>query len=430
MFEKYNYCVAFVAALGGLLFGYDSGVISGALPLIQHDFSLSIMTQEIIVSSIIVGALLGSLLSGWLVDKLGRRQMLMISACGFIIGTLFTVIASVIPQLILGRLIVGCAIGVTSYTTPLFIAEHAPTTSRGTLVLINAVTISGGEALSFLMNYLLTPSAAWRWMFAIGIMPAVLFLLGMTRLPETPPWLSQQSIKKAPLPWRLLFSKEIRPILWISLSLGCFQQFFGINTVMYYGPTLFHAMGYIDSASQLLITLLMGLVNTLFSIVCFYYIDRLGRRFLLLSGSALAGLCLFFIATLLPLIAKYPFLQPIAVICFILYIAGYCVSVGSLFWLLIAEIFPLPVRGLGMSLAAAVQWGANFCVSISFLSLMHGLGAPVVFIIYGNICILCFFFCYYKIPETSHIPLTHVSEHFHTTAVMKTKQHLEGTLAR
>lgn len=422
MFFKNNYCIAFIAALGGLLFGYDSGVISGVLPLIKQEFSLSTINQEIIVSSIIIGALLGSLFSGWLVDKLGRRKMLIVAACGFIIGTTFTIITTTISEIIVGRFIVGCAIGITSYTTPLFIAEHSPTTTRGTLVLVNAVTISGGEALAFLANYVLTPYSAWRWMFAIGILPALLFISGMLFLSETGVWLSKK--KKENLPWKLLFSKEIRPILWISLCLGCFQQFFGINTVMYYGPTLFNSIGYLDSSAQLLITLLMGLVNTLFSIVCFYYIDKVGRRFLLLNGSLLAGICLFLIATIIPFIQKYPLLQPIAVICFVLYIAGYCISVGSLFWLLIAEIFPLSVRGLGMSLSAAVQWGANFCVSMSFLSLIEWLGAPLVFMLYGSVCGACFIFCYYKIPETSQIPLANMSRHLKNIM----QKRIKGTL--
>lgn len=409
MFLKNNFCVAFIAALGGLLFGYDSGVISGVLPLIKREFSLSIINQEVIVSSIIIGALLGSLFSGWLVDKFGRRKMLIVAACGFIMGTTFTIITTTIAEIIVGRFIVGCAIGITSYTTPLFIAEHAPTTTRGTLVLVNAVTISGGEALAFLVNYLLTPYLAWRWMFALGMLPALLFLLGMLFLSETAPWLSRKN--KDALPWKLLFSKAIRPILWISLCLGCFQQFFGINTVMYYGPTLFQTIGYLDSSSQLLITLIMGLVNTLFSIVCFYYIDKVGRRFLLLNGSLVAGICLFLIAAIIPEIHEHPLLQPIAIMCFIFYIAGYCVSVGSLFWLLIAEIFPLSVRGLGMGLSAAVQWGANFCVSMSFLSLIEWLGAPLVFMLYGSVCGICFIFCYHKIPETSQIPLANMTSY-------------------
>lgn len=422
---KNQYFVALIAALGGLLFGYDSGVISGAMPLIKSEFSISTVIQEMVVSSIIIGALLGSLLSGWSVDKLGRRKMLIISASGFILGSLLTVIGTEIPEIIIGRFIVGLAIGVTSYTTPLFIAEHSPTTSRGTLVLINAVTISGGEACAFLINYLLTPYNAWRWMFGIGIIPAVFFLFGMLFIAESKTWLTQKNIEKNQTPWKLLFSKKIRPILWVGLSLGCFQQFFGINTVMYYGPSLFKAVGFMNNASQLIMTLIMGIVNTLFSIICFYYIDKVGRRFLLLNGSALAGLCLFIIAAIIPMIGEYPNLKIFAGICFILYIAGYCVSVGSLFWLIIAEIFPIPVRGIGMSIATAVQWGANFCISMTFLSLIQYFGASLVFMLYGSICIICFCFCYYKIPETSQIPLANVSNQFKNNS----RDHKQGTIS-
>ena len=437
--NSYSYRAVFIAALGGILFGYDTGVISGALSFINIDFQFSTFGQEMIVSSVVIGALVGAVGSGWFTDRFGRRFMLIVSAIEFMVGTTLAFTSTSIEQLFIGRLIVGFAIGITSYTTPLFISEISPALIRGTLVLVNAITISGGEALSFLVDYLLAPFEAWRWMFAIGIIPAILLFLGMLSIPETPRWLLlnegrekvislKGSLEGQPISskhnqmpqsksWSFLFSNDVRPIIWIAVCLGLFQQFFGINTIMYYGPTIFKSIGYFNLSSQLAATLMMGLVNTLFSIICFYLVDRIGRRKLLLTGSAISAICLLTIATIIPSIANYPSLQIIAVICLVFYIAGYCISVGSLFWLIIAEIFPLHVRSLGMSVAASVQWAANFLVSMTFLSLVNCLGASHVFLLYGMVCIACFVFCYYKIPEMTGIPLELAGMHLESRCV-------------
>ena len=396
------YLIASIAALGGLLFGFDTGVISGALSFISMEFHLSLIQQEMTVSSVVVGALLGALFSGWLADNIGRRHMLVNSAIGFIVGTFFAVTATAFLPLLLGRFIIGLAIGITSYTAPLFIAELSPARIRGTLVLINAITISGGEALSFLIDYLLAPFAAWRWMFAVGFIPAILFFLGLLFCTRSHTNVLAHSSLSA---WKALFSKPYRPILWTGVMLGIFQQFFGINVVMYYGPTIFKSIGYYDTSTQLLATFFMGIVNTLFSVICFYLVDRVGRRRLLLTGSAIAAICLLTIAFIIPNLDDFSALRWIAAICFVGYIAGYCISVGSLFWLIIAEIFPSHIRGLGMSLAAAIQWAANLVVSMTFLSLVSYFGASVVFLLYGMVCILCMVFCYFHIPEKNGVPL-------------------------
>jgi len=390
-----------------------------------------------VVSSVVLGALIGAALSGRLADHFGRRRMLMAAALAFIFSTLIATFASQVAELILGRFIIGFAIGVCSYTAPLFISEMAPAEFRGSLVLINAITITGGETIAFLVDYLLTPTHAWRWMFAIGLLPAAALFLGMILLPETPRWMVskglvdqaratlmrirpslsvapelsaiQQSFSLKSAHWLQLFSKKIRPVLWIGIILGIFQQFFGINTVMYYGPTIFQALGFKSISTQMLGTLGMGVVNMLLSAVCMLLVDKLGRRNLLLCGSAIAGISLWTVGTCIQHIG-HPVSQWLALFCMVTYIAGYCISVGSLFWLMIAEIFPLSIRGLGMSLATAVQWGANFLVSMTFLNIIEGIGATQTFWLYSTICFLCVLYCYCWVPETKGVPLENIEK--------------------
>lgn len=432
------YRIALIGALGGLLFGYDTGVISGALLFIREQFHTTTLLQEVIVSSVVLGALLGAIISGRLADHFGRRVMLMAAAMAFMVGTILSTTAQQLSVLILGRFIIGFAIGTSSYTAPLFISEMAPPAFRGTLVLINAITITGGEALAFLIDYWLTPSHAWRWMFLAGLVPAIALWIGMLKLPETPRWLVakhqigrarailmrirpavqveteldtiQASFTTQSTGWKQLFSKKIRPVLWIGLILGIFQQFFGINTVMYYGPTIFQALGFHSQTAQMLATLGMGIVNTLFSLVCLLLIDKLGRRKLLLIGSGIAAICLVIVGAILQTNTPSPSLQWVALISLIFYIAGYCLSVGSLFWLIIAEIFPLSVRGLGMSIATAVQWGANFIVSMTFLSLFDAVGPAHTFWLYAIVCGLCVIYCYCQVPETRGVPLEDIEK--------------------
>lgn len=436
--NSFVFLIATIGALGGLLFGFDTGVISGALVFINKAFKPSTFLQEIIVSSVVFGAFFGAIFSGRLADIFGRRKMLLTAAVAFIIGTLLSVFATQVFILILGRFIIGIAIGISSYTTPLFISEMAPTHYRGAMVLLNAITITGGEAIAFLIDYFLTPSSAWREMFAAGLIPAILLFMGMLFLPDTPRWLllkgateraqkillrirtqqqaaiEMQKIRQNILPqqnkWRYLFSKKIRPVLIIGLGLGIFQQFFGINTVMYYGPTIFHAVGFQNTQTQILVTFGMGVVNTIMSVVAVLIIDYVGRRKLLLIGSAVAAISLGIVGYTFNQLNHSQNLQWLAVICMIIYIAGYCISVGSLFWLMISEIYPLNIRGLAMSVATAVQWAANFVVSMTFLSILNFIGPKDTFWLYAIMCLFCFAFVYYLVPETKGVSLEQIEK--------------------
>ncbi|MCD6045523.1 MAG: galP 1 [Gammaproteobacteria bacterium] len=434
--------VASIAALGGFLFGYDTGVISGALIFIQNNFGLDTSQSEWVVSSVVLGALLGALCSGALADHFGRRMMLLLSAFFFILGTVAAVLAWQVWVLITGRLIIGLAIGISSYTTPLFISEVAPANKRGALVLLSVVMITSGEAISFLVDYGLAATQSWRWMLGSGLIPAILLLLGLLLLPTSPRWLVLKGqVKKAKetlsrlrgtvnidsefeeiadtlhvqsFKWRELLAKPWRKVLLIGIVLGVLQQFLGINTVMYYGPILFNQLGFADTQASIFATFIMGVVNTLISIVALVCVDKLGRRRLLLYGFAIAGLSLLLLSYIVPDVGHKVESKILLLSLMVLYIAGYSLGIGGLFWVIIAEIYPLQCRGFAMSIVTAIQWAANFIVAATFLSILSYFGAAITFLLYATVCVLGFIFCYFFLPETKERSLEWIQKAWNT----------------
>ena len=430
------YQVAAIAAIGGVLFGFDTGIISGALVFIKNNFKPTTLKLELIVSSVVFGALIGAIISGHLADIFGRKRLLFNTALLFILGTIAATFARHINTLIAGRLILGLAVGMASYIVPLFIAEMAPAKLRGSLVLLNAIAITGGQAAAFLVDYILVHTHSWRLMFATSFIPALLLLLGILFVPETPRWLvlkgkledAKQTLIKirnslqidAELNdikeklnlklggWKELFSKITRPVLFVGLGLGILQQFVGINTVMYYGPTIFHTAGFQSTAADVLATFGMGLVNTLMSIISVFIVDKLGRRQLLLGGLTVATLSLAIVGIIFHINANSIWSRWIALIALVTYIAGYSISIGNLFWLIISEIYPLRIRGLAMSFVTAVQWGANFIVAMSFLTIVHTFGPAITFWLYGCMCLFGIIFTFYFVPETKGISLEQI----------------------
>lgn len=437
----YLYLISFVAALGGFLFGYDTGIISGALTFLQQSFPMSTITLELVVSSVVLGALVGALISGRTADYFGRRSMLICAASAFLSGTLVISLASSITSLIVGRFIVGIAIGLSSYITPLFISEIAPSHKRGSLVLLNAITITGGEAIAFLVDYALTPTGSWRWMFATGLIPALLLFIGMLFLPSTPRWSASKgftqkakqtlqkirpgqnvdkelneiiaTLNRASGKWQNIFSKKLYPVLLLGISLGVLQQFVGINTVMYYGPVIFKTAGFQSASAQILATFGMGIVNTIMSVIGVFIVDKIGRRKLLLSGLFAAGISLLFIGNLFLTPQLSSVQQYAMILLMIIYISGYCISIGSLFWLIISEIYPLHIRGIAMSVVTATQWGANFIVATTFLSILNYFGPQDTFWLYACICLIGMLLVYKWVPETSGASLEQIESNIH-----------------
>ncbi len=431
------YAISAFAALAGLLFGYDTGIISGAVLFIKKDFHLSAFQVEMVVSAVLLGALMGSGLSGRLTDLFGRRKVLVFTAIIFIIGSLATAFAPNVNFLIFGRTLLGLAIGIGSFTAPLYLAEIAPQRIRGMLVSLNQLAITIGIVFAYLINYYFSAQGRWSWMLGLGVVPATILLVGTVFLPESPRWMVlkgrehkarailqriragenineefneiQQTVQIEKGTHRLLLAKWVRPILFISLGLSFFQQVTGINTIIYYAPTILQLAGFKQAGGAILATLGIGIINVLFTIIALLLLDRWGRRPLLLLGLSgmFLSLAVIGIAFYFPAFAA---LRWIAVGSMVVYIASFAMSLGPIMWLIISEIFPLNIRGVGASLAISASWGFNMLVSLTFLTLIELIGPSHTFWLYAFLCILGWLFVYFIVPETRGCSLEHIEQ--------------------
>ena len=449
--EKLNrsiYLVSFIAALAGLLFGFDTGIISGALLFIDADFVLTTAMKELIVSSVLIGAMMGSLTSGRLSDRLGRRKVMLVIAALFFVGTLIAALAPVFQLVIMGRILIGFAIGIGSYAAPLYIAEAAPAKWRGGLVSLNQLAITIGILSSYIINFVFMDTQhAWRWMFLVGIIPAVLLAVGMLFLPESPRWLIKRarlvealatlkflrssddvkeefkeienSLKLKEASFGEIFSPWIRHVLFLGVFLGFLQQITGINTIIYYAPTIFKMAGFQDTSNALIATIGIGVVNVLATILAILLIDKLGRRPLLffgLVGMSLSLLCLSFTFHR-GLDAQH--LQYFAVASIFIYIISFACSMGAILWLMVSEIFPLEVRASAMSVAVFSCWFWNFVVSFTFLTLINFLGPSNTFLLYALMTLLGLLASYYFVPETRGVSLETIERNIRSQAPLR-----------
>ena len=423
--------VAGTAGLGGLLFGYDTGVISGALLFLQKDFSLTSTMSGVVTSVALLGAVVGAASGGPLADRLGRRAVMLGTAAIFIAGALIAALAASLATLLAGRLLVGIGIGVASFVAPLYIAEIAPADRRGALVSLNQLAITVGILLSYLAGYGLSAAGLWRWMFGLGAVPGAVLLLAMLALPETPRWLAGHGrteearavLRRAvateldveaelallrrdltreghELGWRGLAEGAVRLPLIIGVGLAILQQVTGINTVIYYAPMIFQAAGFVSASASILATAGVGVVNLLMTLVAIRLIDRRGRRGLLLWG--LAGMA----ASLVVLAAGFAFgaasgaLGMLTTVALTAYVGFFAIGLGPVFWLLISEIFPLHIRGRAMGVATVANWGFNVIVALTFLDLVDAAGRPVTFLIYAGLSVAGWIFTWALVPET------------------------------
>jgi SP family galactose:H+ symporter-like MFS transporter len=438
--SHFVYLAAAVSALGGMLFGYDIGVISGAILFIQSEFSLSSGMEEVVVSAVLLGSLVGALVGGLLADRWGRRKLLIITAIVFGLGAIGAATAPSTAWLIPARILAGMAIGVASFVAPLYISEIAPVAVRGKLVAINQVALTTGIVISYLVDYAFAGAGAWRSMFALALVPATAFGIGLAFIPDSPRWLAargdleqargvlnrirlpdqvtpelneiQQSLQQQKAHWSELLSPLLRMAMIVGVGLAIAQQITGINTVIYYAPTILKSAGLSSSSAAILASVGVGLINVALTVVAMQLLDRVGRRPLLLGSLAGMTLCLGVLGFAFSLPQLSGSLGWIAVISLMAYVGAFAVGLGPVFWLILSEIYPLQVRGRAMSIGTVTNWGANLIVALTFLTLTQALGQAATFWLYGVISIAAWVFSFLLVPETKGKSLEQIEAHW------------------
>lgn len=429
---KYVYQYTIVAAVGGLLFGYDTAVVAGAIGFIREKFDLSPAMTGWAASCALLGCVVGAMFAGVLSDKLGRKKVLMMSAIAFTVSSLGILLPFGLTNFIIFRIIGGLGIGLISILAPMYISEIAPADIRGRLVSIYQLGIVIGILLIYFVNAAIAGmydeawnvEKGWRWMFGSGVLPSVVFIGLLFIVPESPRWLARQNrwseaegilkkvnnetnarlelsaIREALSMRQGNFSDLLKPglrtALVIGILLAIFSQVTGINVIMYYAPEIFKATGD-GSSSALMQTVLVGGINTLMTIVAIKYVDKLGRKKLLLIGASGMAICLGFIglAFYLNMAAGYWVLIGI-----LLYISFFAISLGPLTFVVVSEIFPTAIRGRAMSVAIFFLWISVFIVSQTFPMLLESIGSAYTFWIYMVLSALAFVFIWKMVPET------------------------------
>jgi sugar porter (SP) family MFS transporter len=440
---RYTILIAAVAALGGLLFGFDTAVIAGTLSPLKDYFDLGDAAIGLLVAAASIGCIPGAFFAGRFADHFGRKKMMIATALLFVIAALGSGIAGSFVQLVIYRFIGGIAIGMASTLAPIYISEIAPAGFRGRLGMLQQLAIVVGILIAFISNYFianagfsfLTNNNHWRYMLAAAVIPSLLFLLLLLLIPESPRWLVlkarlaparrifgkiysareadnelevvQADLKRDTRKVKFveIFSSRYKKVVLIGIVFASIAQLTGINIVFYYAPLIFektHVGG-----SVLFQTVLTGVVNLVFTLVAFAMIDRIGRKKLLLAGSAVMGLCMLFIG--------YLFLTDrldnyFVLISIFVYIAAFACTWGAVLWVYVAEIFPNRIRGHATSFAIFGNWIMNTLVSFTFPVLLSGLGAATTFFIYGIINLGMILFVRRYIFETKEVPLEKVEQ--------------------
>jgi sugar porter (SP) family MFS transporter len=428
MGSRYAYLIAAVAAISGLLFGFDTAVINGALIFLRQELALSTRATELATSSLLLGCAIGAAFAGWLTDRWGRKRILIVSALLFAASAVGAAVPRHLGEFVAARLVGGLAIGVASVLAPLYIAEISPRAIRGRLVSLNQMAIVTGILLAYFVNWLLSfagPSS-WRWMFASAAIPSAAFFLALLFVPESPRFLVEtgreaqalavlervggedaarlelaeirDTIAEESGTLRELLEKRLRRPLGIAVFLAVFQQVTGINTVIYYGSLIFKEQvgGQSDSAA-IGANVVIGTVNFLMTIVALWTIDRLGRRPLMMLASGGMAVSLLLLGVLFRL-QPPPAALVLAVI--LLYVASFGVGLGPGVWVVISELFPTRIRGRAMSIATVCLWLACILVTATFLSLVEAVGSTGAFWLYAGASVLNFLFIWRVMPET------------------------------
>ncbi len=427
--------IAAIAALGGALFGYDTGVISGALPFMEAHFGLTSLGEGVITSALLIGAAFGSLIGGRMSDALGRRNALLWAGAVFIGGAVAVALSPTVPFMTVARFVLGLAVGSASVITPLYLSEVAPPHIRGRLVSFNSLMIVSGQLLAYLLNAVLAQWAAWRGMLGLAALPAVALFAGLFFLPDTPRWYISKGRQEdaarvlgRTLPaeavaaelaridqarsleadarrgaWQELRTPWVRRLLLVGVGLAAVQQITGVNAVVYFAPKILASTG-LGTGAAITATIAVGVVSVVATAIGMSLIDRVGRRPLLLGGLAGMTVALALLGASFHL-PHSPAVSVLVLGLMVLYMAFMQATLNTGVWLLLAEMFPLRVRGLAMGAAVFVMWMVNFAVALVFPVLLDAVGASSTFWFFGAMCVLSWVFCRRYAPETKGLAL-------------------------
>lgn len=424
--KRYTYVIYFFGALGGMLFGYDTGVISGALLFIKKDLGLTPTLEGFVVSGVMFGAIIGALICGHLSDKIGRKKMIIILGILFTIGGIGTAYPPNITVMILSRVVLGIAVGGASGLVPMYLAELSPAKNRGAITAISGIMVATGMMLAYVVNHLLTPSGNWHLMLGFAVIPSILLVVGMMFMPESPKWLAQNNkideAKKVLLYTHAsleeveqemfvmtslankqekgklsdIFEKWCRPIIFVGIMIAILQQLTGTNTIFYYAPSILSNTGLGDSAA-IASTIGIGLVNLIMTIVGVFLVDRWGRKKMLLLGSIGMTISLMTLS-ITEMSSADGFIIMILSMC--LFMVSYSTTWGMVAWVVLAEIFPLKIRGVAMGVCTFCLWTTNAIISLIFPISVTKMGVGPIFMIFALICLVSYFYIKKYLPET------------------------------
>jgi len=424
--------IAVLAALGGFLFGYDTGIVGQALPFLSKELHASTVASSWIVASLLIGAMVGAAVAGYLARKISRKWTKCISGCIYVVGAVAAALAMNVEWLVAARFVLGLSVGTASFVSPMYISEQTPPKIRGGTVTFNQLMVTLGILLAYIAGFALKGvPGSWRWMFALGAIPGAALAISMIFVPHSPRWLvARGRVEEArdvlrrtrdddagiedeiddirdatrqETRWTVvdLFRTNLRSLMIIGIGLAVFQQFVGVNTVIYFASNIIKSVGF-STDQSITLAMIVGVTNFVFTIAAVLLLDRVGRRSLLVVGTVILTVSLIVLGAYYQFGGIRDTVPWLGIACVVIYIIGFAIGLGPVFWLMIAEIYPLSFRSKAMSIATIFNWGANFLVSYFFLQEADLIGRGPTFWIYAAIAILAIFFFRAKVPETKN----------------------------